>query len=195
MHDLNLKGQQTDLDRYLTYMKVRQIIGIVIALPVTMLTVCFYILPFWLMGWYRYAGWYGKNKKANDKSPLGIAPVWILNLKKCPAWLLGMWSGWAGHCVGTAVVLSGDLTTKRDQITLNHELHHVDQMHRLGVLQPMLYLISSVTAWLAGEKFYESNLFEVAARRAAGQIVDPQSFIQGYSAGKNQTQSKRSSEY
>jgi hypothetical protein len=53
-------------------------------------------------------------------------------------------------------------------------------MHTLGALQPILYMLSSITAWAAGEKAYTANHFEVAARRVAGQVVDAQSFTQGF---------------
>lgn len=180
---------KTDTQRYLTIMKLRTILGIVFASPVTLVTLLFYVLPFSALGWYKYSGWYGIDKLASDKSPLGVAPVWTVQLDRCPAWLVNFWSKWGGHCVGTAVVVKNEPgSSKKADILLTHELHHADQMHRFGFLQPLLYALSSLCAKVAGEDAYVFNVFEVSARRTANQIVDAQSFVQGYAAGKSQTQ-------
>lgn len=170
-------------------MKLRTILGIVFASPVTLVTLLFYILPFSALGWYKYAGWFGTDKLYNDKSPLGVAPVWVVQLDRCPAWLVNYWTKWGGHTVGTAVVVKYDSgSSKKADVIVTHELHHVDQMHRLGFFQPVLYVLSSLCAKLAGEDSYSMNVFEMDARRVAGQIVDPQSFVQGYSSGRSQAQ-------
>jgi hypothetical protein len=178
---------ENDVQRYLTRMKLRTILGIVFASPVTLVTLIFYILPFSLMGWYKYAGWFGVDKLHNDKSPLGAAPVWVVQLDKSPTWLVNYWSKWGGHCVGTAIVVKYEPGSgKRADTILTHELHHADQMHRLGFFQPILYVMSSLCAKVAGEDAYTMNVFEMDARRVAGQIVDAQSFVQGYSSAKSQ---------
>jgi hypothetical protein len=170
-------------------MKLRTILGIVFAAPVTLMTLLFYIIPFSLMGWYKYAGWYGTDKLANDKSPLGSAPVWIVQLDRCPGWLFNYWTKWGGHCVGTAIVVKfAPGSSKKADVIVTHELHHADQMHRFGFFQPVLYIMSSLCAKLAGEDAYAMNAFEMDARRVAGQIVDPQSFVMGYSSGRSQAQ-------
>jgi hypothetical protein len=90
--------------------------------------------------------------------------------------------------VGTAVVVKYQPgSSKRANTFLTHELHHAHQIHKFGILQPLFYIFSSLYAKLAGEDAYAANVFEMAARRVAGQIVDPQSFIMGYSSAKNQT--------
>jgi hypothetical protein len=167
-------------------MKLRTILGVVLVSPVTLVTLLFYVLPFSVLGWYKYYGWVGLNKTGEDKSPLGTAPAWVVQLERCPMWLLQYWSNWGGHCVGTGIVVKlKPGSSKKADTVVNHELHHVDQMHRLGFLQPLLYALSSLCVKLAGEDAYAFNAFEMAARRAAGQIVDPQSFVQGYSSGKS----------
>lgn len=176
---------KTDIQRYLTRMKLRTIIGIVFAAPVTLVTLLFYILPFSALGWYKYAGWYGTDKLYNDKSPLGVAPVWVVQMDRCPGWLSKYWAQWGGHCVGTAVVVKfAPGSSKKADVIVTHELHHADQMHRLGFFQPILYVLSSLCAKLAGEDAYTMNVFEMDARRVAGQIVDAQSFVQGYTSAK-----------
>lgn len=161
------------------------VIGFIAALPLTAITLLLYVIPFQLLGWYTYVGWrsleqYGKESK------LGHAPVWKLS-DSAPKALKSLWSHWGGHCVGTAVVLRNDPDSgKRNTIILVHELCHVEQVHRLGLLQPFAYAVSSLLAWIAGEEAYKTNVFEMAARRSAGQVVDPQSFVQGYALGSKQ---------
>lgn len=158
--------------------RVRLYLGIIIASPVSFVTGLLYILPFWLFGWHRYLG---VKESTSGKSALGVGPVWAVDDAKAPKWLLKQWSGWGGHCVGSFVVLrQAPESIERGKALLNHELHHVHQMHTLGFLQPFLYLLSSLMAIAAGEKAYIGNHFEVAARRAAGQVADAQSFTQGY---------------
>ncbi len=167
-------------------MKLRTVIGIILASPITLFTVLFYVLPFTMLGWYQYRGWYGKH---NDKSPLGYAPVWMVRLERCPEWLVNYWSKWGGHCIGTAVVVKKDPDLPNN-LTLIHELHHVDQMHRLGFLQPIMYALSSLCAKISGEDSYLSNAFEISARRVAGQIVDRHSFMNGYNSCKQERETK-----
>lgn len=157
---------------------LRLYLGILIAAPVSVLTGLLYVLPFWLLGWHKLVG---VKKSTSAKSPLGVGVVWMLDDKKAPKWLVKLWTGWGGHCVGSWVVLSQmPESPERAKVLVNHELHHVHQMHTLGVLQPVLYALSSLTAWAAGEMAYTANHFEVAARRAAGQVTDAQSFTQGF---------------
>jgi len=170
-------------------MKLRTILGIVFASPVTLVTLLFYILPFTALKWYKYEGWYGVDRHANPNSPLALAPVWTVQLERCPGWLVKYWAKWGGHCVGTAVVVKNEPgSSKKADITLAHELHHVDQMHRFGFFQPVLYVLSSLCAKVAGEDAYIMNVFEMSARRVAGQIVDPQSFASGYGMCKSHAQ-------
>ena len=161
---------------------MRLYLGIAFAAPVTLLTGLFYILPFWALGWYSYIG---QRTAPPNKSPLGTGWVCLLNAEKAPSFVNKHWRGWAGHCVGSTVVLKYALESTSATTVLNHELHHVDQMHRLGLFQPILYVLASLVAWASKEKSsYQSNAFEIAARRAAGQIVDTDTFVQGFALGK-----------
>lgn len=157
--------------------RVRLYMGIFFAAPVSLVTGLFYILPFWLLGWHRYLG---VKESTSGKSALGTGLAWVVDEDKAPKWLLKRWVGWGGHCVGSFVVIRTDKKDRQGVALLNHELHHVHQMHTFGFFQPILYVLSMFTAWVAGEKPYLANHFEVAARRTAGQIVDAQSFTQGY---------------
>lgn len=171
-------------------MKVlRLALGVLLASPITLATLLFYILPFWAVGWYSFDAWHGCDAYANPKSPLGFAPVWVVRLDRAPAFLLRWWGGWSGHCVGTAVVVkrAPDSSSKATAVLI-HELHHVHQFHVLGLLQPILYVLSSFAAWSIGEDSYASNVFEMNSRRVAGQIVDAQSFTQGYAMAKASVQ-------
>lgn len=50
---------------------------------------------------------------------------------------------------------------------LAHELEHVRQWQRHGLLFPLVYLAASVAARRSGGRWYRDNRFEVAAREAA----------------------------
>lgn len=161
------------------------VVGFIASLPLTAITYLLYLLPFQLLGWYNYIGWRGLCDLGKD-SKLGYAPVWVLS-DSAPNFLKSWWSNWGGHCVGTAVVLrKHPEESKRAKIILVHELCHVEQVHRLGFLQPLAYVAASILAYVSGEDAYKMNAFEVAARRGAGQVVDPQSFVQGYALGSKQ---------
>jgi len=61
-------------------------------------------------------------------------------------------------------VLARDAATL--QRTLAHELAHVRQYERWGLLFPFLYFWASWQAWRAGGHAYFDNRYEVEARRA-----------------------------
>ena len=63
------------------------------------------------------------------------------------------------------VVLSVD---EIDHDTLRHELVHVAQYERWGLLFVPTYLVASAAAWLRGRHPYRDNRFEVAARAGDG---------------------------
>jgi hypothetical protein len=50
---------------------------------------------------------------------------------------------------------------------LEHELEHVRQWARHGLAFPIAYLIASLRARRAGQRWYHDNPFEVEARTAA----------------------------
>ena len=66
-----------------------------------------------------------------------------------------------GHCV-----LARDLATL--ERTLAHELVHVRQYERWGLLFPFLYFWASWQAWRRGGRAYWDNRYEVEARAAEG---------------------------
>lgn len=83
-----------------------------------------------------------------------------------------VWKGWGGHAMGQVVVIRDDILP-RSKTLLTHECEHVDQCLRLGLFQPILYLISMFSLWIIRHgRPYEDCVFEIAARRAAGQEID-----------------------
>lgn len=54
---------------------------------------------------------------------------------------------------------------------LAHELEHVRQWGRHGLLFPLIYLAASAAALRAGKRWYVDNRFEIAARAAARRAV------------------------
>jgi hypothetical protein len=77
------------------------------------------------------------------------------------------------HPVGKVVACTlGHGVVARDRPTLEasraHELEHVRQFARWGVLFPVLYLLESAGQWLRGRHPYADNRFERAACAAEG---------------------------
>lgn len=140
--------------------KVISLVGLVWALPLTLLGLFHVLLPT-ILGWYQ---------------PItypGLAWVWSVN-PSSPTWLRRAWGSRSGCTLGNTVIINVDHTSRRGQMVLRHEQEHVNQHMRLGVLQPVLYNLFSLIIWLACplSSPYYSNVFEIEARRAAGQVVD-----------------------
>ena len=138
--------------------KIKKILGYTWASPVTAVGLAY-------AGTCQLAGWYKWRGVRQD----GL--VWQVT-DSSPNWLLYLWKTWAGHAVGNVVVLNCDPDTKLT--FLEHELVHVRQCMRLGVLHPIVYGISMLAIWIACESSspYYSNFFEIDARRTVGQVVD-----------------------
>ena len=131
------------------------------ASPVTVVCFLVYGLPCVALGWYTSLG------------IVGNAVVLVHNPDKMPGWLTNLWKKWTGQCCGNFIVLkaapgSSDAANR----TLAHELEHTRQIMVWGILQPVMYVLSSFAAAMAGEDRYRQNIFEVAARRKAGQKID-----------------------
>lgn len=139
-------------------------LGIVWSSPITIVAAIFYVIPFTLIGWYRYFGIHEHG-------------MFFVTTDKMPSWLVNFWKRWAGHTAGNIVVMTVEPTEK--SATVIHELQHVAQCMKLGVFQPILYALSSLGIKLAcpSSDPYFSNPFELDARRAAGQIVDVEGLV------------------
>lgn len=90
------------------------------------------------------------------------------------SWLIqGRWADWLlqRHPVGAvnAMAIGHLVIARRGSATrriLRHEVEHVRQATRWGVVFPLVYLVASGWAVLRGGRGYWDNWFEVAARRA-----------------------------
>lgn len=71
--------------------------------------------------------------------------------------------GWRYRAITFGHVILGIDTL--DRATLEHELRHVRQYERWGLLFFPAYALASLRARLAGGHFYRDNAFELAARR------------------------------
>ena len=65
--------------------------------------------------------------------------------------------------IGHIVIASRSAISRR---LLVHELAHVAQAARWGILFPLAYLVASAQAYRRGGDLYWDNVFEVAAREA-----------------------------
>lgn len=82
---------------------------------------------------------------------------------KMPSWLEKLWVPWGGQCVGNCVVVR----SSKDNVTIQHEMVHVEQVMTWGFLVPIAYVLSSLLAKMAGLDHYKHNVFEMAARMKA----------------------------
>lgn len=71
----------------------------------------------------------------------------------------------AMHAMAIGHIVIADRTAHSRRL-LAHELAHVAQAARWGILFPLAYLAASVWARLRGGDIYWDNVFEVAARKA-----------------------------
>lgn len=142
--------------------KVDLIVGMLWASPITAVCFIFYVLPFWVLGWYRYVGFY--------------ETAWVWKLQEtAPSFVHKLWSGWAGHALGNLVVMIEEPDISRyTGVILTHELQHVDQCMRLGIFQPIMYGLNNLIIRFGCKNShpYYDNPFEIDARRGAGQIID-----------------------
>lgn len=145
--------------------RVKFVMGFLWAAPVTLLSFLFYVMPFWCMGWYMFAGW------------RELAWCWYLN-PKAPSWIQKKWKHWAGQTVGSLIIMKQfPDNSQYMNVILKHELTHVRQLMILGVFQPLLYFANWLTGTILKKTIghvdgYFDNLMEINARRSAGQIVD-----------------------
>jgi hypothetical protein len=137
----------------------KKIFGYAWAAPVTAIGLL-YATACWALGWYKWEGIHGDGL------------VWSVSTEKSPGWLLKLWMNWNGHAIGNAVVLRH--TPEEIPVTLVHELKHVDQVMRLGIFHPVIYGLNMAAIKLGcpGSHPYYDNIFEIDARRHAGQPVD-----------------------
>jgi len=73
---------------------------------------------------------------------------------------------WLAITIGRTIFAWRSLTDDE----LEHELEHVRQWGRLGVLYPLAYFTESWRARRAGGRWYRDNRYEVEARAAARRL-------------------------
>lgn len=130
--------------------RLSDLLGILWALPLTILG---------LLVAFPVLAWRGHAYVVRDSTPalLVCGPVGDFLLAHHP---FGAMSAMAiGH-----VVLSEQKGLTRQILT--HELEHVRQAARWGILFPFAYIASSLWAKLRGRDAYWHNVFEIAARDA-----------------------------
>jgi hypothetical protein len=74
---------------------------------------------------------------------------------------------WLAITIGSAILAWREL----DDGELEHELEHVRQWRRHGLLFPIAYLAASMGARRAGKGWYLDNRFEVEARAASVRVT------------------------
>jgi hypothetical protein len=90
--------------------------------------------------------------------------AWIFVVSNPPNWLSKLWKPWTGQCGGNVIVLKHPPhVSLKAGLVLKHELVHTDQVMRWGILQPILYVASSLIMKIKGKNSYRDNMFEVEA--------------------------------
>ncbi len=124
--------------------------GVLWALPLSLFGVLL-LVPAWIFGGRIYV------IPASPPALLVRGPLSDYLLAHHP---LGAMSAMAiGH-----VVLAGQYGLSHQILT--HEIEHVRQAARWGILFPFAYIAASLWAWITGRDLYWHNVFEVAAREA-----------------------------
>lgn len=140
--------------------KFNKCLGYAWALPLSILGFA-YVYAFEALGWYKW------HSTKDD------ALVWCVEYDSLPDYIKKLWVNWEGHAVGNVIVLR--YPPEEKPAVFQHELAHVRQSMRLGVFHPLIYtLVYLGIKWGCDESSdpYWSNIFEVDARRSAGQLVD-----------------------
>lgn len=159
--------------------KVKTVLGVIWSSPITILCGIFYVLPFLALGWYKSEG------------IIKEAFVCTVNEEKSPKFVQNYWKRWAGHAMGNLIVMRKiDSNDPIWSAVFVHELCHVRQVMILGIFQPILYamcLIAGKILQKCGEDIdgYYDNIFEVHARRTAGQVIDVVGYVKKLEVMKN----------
>jgi hypothetical protein len=131
--------------------KVKNILGWLWASPVTF----FGIMYASLMMIFRYYRWVGKF----DNSL-----VWYCEYDRLPMIFKKMWKKWSGHAIGNVIVMRS--YPEENPTLLAHEQQHVRQVMRMGVFQPIFYMLIMIAIkWgTTNLEPYYDNPFELDAR-------------------------------
>jgi hypothetical protein len=149
--------------------KLLRLLGFIWALPATIPTWLFYILPAWALGWIRL-----------DGSADFLVAQFSVNDETVKNWYTRFWKDWGGFGGPCVVILKDDpKDSSRYARTLLHERRHAFQILCLGIFQPVIYILISGALWVSAKVGispdthpYLDNPFERDARKAAGQMVD-----------------------
>lgn len=87
-----------------------------------------------------------------------------------PLFVKKLWKKWAGNTIGEVIVMNVPVNSEYWKAVKVHELEHVRQCRRQGILTPVIYFAGMISAWAAGEDAYKMNPAEIAARRAADEL-------------------------
>jgi hypothetical protein len=123
----------------------RSLLAYLWVLPVTLFGLFFALIAYWLGASVKHR--HGVLEVAgNTRTPL----------------LRALANQFDAITVGHVILGRNHGTLKRWR---SHELVHVRQYERWGVLFPVLYVLASFKSLLEGKRFYWDNVFEVEARR------------------------------
>lgn len=107
-----------------------------------------------LMNGSKYAGIIGEEKALAFVSPSGLIKM---TMDK---------GQFTAMTTGAAIVFK-NIEGLQNRLLVKHELHHVKQGFKFGLVWPVVYYCASISAWLLGKDAYWDNYFEIEARAVA----------------------------
>jgi len=150
--------------------KLLETLGFIWSLPAFILCWTFYILPLMM---FREVKYQGKLSTFVWEFSNPINPT---------SWYDKLWARWAGWSGPSIVIIHKDVyaSPRQLEIVRKHELKHSEDQLKWGVFFYPAYFVAS--GWIGftnmfkkrdnKKHIYLSNPFEMAARKAAGQLVD-----------------------
>ena len=80
-----------------------------------------------------------------------------------------------GQTIGSTIIYSQamDITSQASLRMMKHERVHVRQGMKFGPLDPIIYYMMSLFAWLYDQDIYRGNLAEMQARYESGEVQQP----------------------
>lgn len=151
------------------------VVGLIWSLPITALGFLFHILPFWILGFYRFS----RFKEC--------AIIWEVDLDqlgqdRVSRLVRRIWRSYTGLTTGSCIIIRSlnKLSYKTKDRILQHQLQHCRQTMILGLFQPVFYFLCWIVIRISmpNNNPHYDNPLEIDARRAANQVVDMTAVLQ-----------------
>jgi len=144
---------------------IKTILFVINVLPVAVIVYAFYVIPMWIIGDFKFAGF----------ASFLVAEFHLSgNMARIHKKLWNRWDGFGGP--GVIILRTKPIIENNNNEYLKsirkHELEHARQFFVLGIFQPLFYFLFSVIIFVSCKflNAYFDNPFEISARRAESNI-------------------------